>query len=533
VLVHAGSGVLELSIRHVRRDARLLRLLEERKAGLHGLTYADAADERVMHAFVAARAAIEDPHLLEIGIATGGERVGDVERALISRALFGCHCEKHPTAEHAILHCLAGSDHAVPRLVPLSGEIGWLRSLRQPLSTADGIEIGSAGGVAPVRLRRNDRARHVYLLGATGTGKSTLMRSMIRQDMDAGEGLVLIDPHGDLASEIAALVPSSRRADLIFADAAASDGGFVVPLLPHSDDSADLERTLDDMLRLFMEVLYADVVSQAFGPIFEQHFRNALFLLMAADAPLRTLAMLPRVYQDEEFRSQLLGQCRDRAVVEFWRKTAQQASGDMSLANVTPYITSRLGRLVGTSEARRIFQGEARGIDFADAMNTGKILILRCPKGVLGDGLARLAMSASLLKIEAALMARAGHANRRPVRLYIDEFQGARGQALSNLLAEGRKFGVTLTLANQSLTQVDGARDRSLGAAILANVGNILAFRVGVPDAEMLASWLGPSKAWWELSSLPDFHLTGRILVDGHPRTLGVLSSSQRGRAVH
>jgi hypothetical protein len=241
---------------------------------------------------------------------------------------------------------------------------------------------------------------------------------------------------------------------------------------------------------------------------------------------------LPRIFEDQPFREMLLNSCGDRAVISFWRETAAKANGEMSLANVTPYVTSKLTRLIGTTQARRIFRGEGGGIDFAAAMDAGKILILRCSKGDLGEGLTGLAMAACLMQIQEAAMARAGRADRRPVRLYVDEFQGARGQALSMLLAEGRKFGVSLTLANQSLAQIDGVRDRSLGAAILANVANLIVFRVGAPDAQLLAPWLDQPERWRDLCNLPDFRMKARILSDGRPVNLPELGlpRNQAGR---
>ncbi len=349
------------------------------------------------------------------------------------------------------------------------------------------------------------------------------MRAMIAQDIAKNESVILIDPHGDLSQQILEIIPSARRQDVIYADASDIEGDFALSLLPLSRQPEAIERAADNLVRLFTEALYADT-SNAFGPVFEQYFRNALLLLLSQAPEDCSLSGLPRIFEDQNYRDMLLASCDDRAVISFWRETAVKANGEMSLASVTPYVTSKLTRLIGTAQARRMFPVAGRGINFADAMDAGKILILRCPKGNLGDGLAGLAMATALIQIQEAAMARACQQNRKPVRLYIDEFQGARGQALSILLAEGRKFGVSLTLANQSLGQIDGARDRSLGAAILANVANLLVFRVGAPDAERLAPWLDKPERWRELCNLPDFRMTGRILANGSPYNLAELS---------
>ncbi len=519
VLMRAGGGSLELSLRHVARDAALTKCIKRDKAAAVAATYAAPSNEATQERLKASQSMIDDAHLFSVEAFMGGATIGPLERDLVAYALFGTANDVDATAEQASFRSLAGSAHAVARLAPLSGEIEYLRRL-QPLPQSDsGWEIGCAGGVAPVRLGPDSRARHLYIIGATGTGKSTLMRSLIGQDMMAGEAIIMIDPHGDLSREVEAMVPPSRRSDVLFADASDVDGRFSISLLPSSKAPDAVERSADNLVRLFTEVLYSDVTN-AFGPVFEQYFRNALLLLLAAGPTERTLASLPRIFEDKAFRDLLLGNCGDRAATSFWRETATKANGEMSLANVTPYITSKLTRLVGTSQARRIFRGEGHGIDFAEVMNAGKILILRCPKGDLGEGLTALAMAACLIQIQEAAMARAGSADRRKVRLYIDEFQGARGQSLSTLLAEGRKFGVSLTLANQSLAQIDGTRDKSLGAAILANVANLIVFRVGAPDAQLLAPWLDQPDRWRDLCNLPDFRMRGRILANGRPVSL-------------
>ena len=156
-------------------------------------------------------------------------------------------------------------------------------------------------------------------------------------------------------------------------------------------------------------------------------------------------------------------------------------------------------------------------LDFADIMDSSRILILRCPKGGLGDGLAELAMSAALLQIWATAMAREATGFRQPVRIYIDEFQGCRGRVLQSLLAEGRKFGISLVLANQSLGQLGNASAHSVGSAVLANVGNIIAFRTGAADAAVLAPWLDRPGRWRELCQMPDFTMHARLLDNGRP----------------
>jgi len=228
------------------------------------------------------------------------------------------------------------------------------------------------------------------------------------------------------------------------------------------------------------------------------------------------LATFPRIFDDPRYRRQLIEACTIPSVSGFWR-TATRTSGEIALENVTPYITSKLTRFIASKHARAMFPASAGCLDFESAMESSKILLLRCPKGALGEGLAELAMSASLMKIRAAAMARAGRRDRRPVRVYVDEFQNCRGNSLQTLLAEGRKFGISLVLANQSLGQIGGTNNHSVGAATLANVGNLLTFRLGAADAMKLAPWFDAPDRWRDLCHLPDFIMNARLLENGRP----------------
>jgi hypothetical protein len=360
------------------------------------------------------------------------------------------------------------------------------------------------------------------VIGATGTGKSTLLKSLILQDIHAGEGVIVFDPHGDLAEDVSAAIPSHRVDDIVYADAAELNGQFAVDLLPSSADSSSFEIAADMLVSIFKGSMYS-ANPEGFGPMFESYFRNALALLMEADPAERNLENFPRVFDEPAFRRELLQACTISSVCGFWRSAAR-AGGEAALENITPYITSKLNRFITSEHARSMFPISEKCLSFEDMMDDGKILILRCPKGMLGEGLTELAMSASLMKIRAAAMARASHRDRRPVRVYIDEFQNCRGDSLQSILAEGRKFGISLVLANQSLGQIGGTTNQSVGAATLANVGNLVTFRLGAADAIKLAPWLDVPERWRELCQLPDFRMNARLLERGRPSNFYGLS---------
>lgn len=184
---------------------------------------------------------------------------------------------------------------------------------------------------------------------------------------------------------------------------------------------------------------------------------------------------------------------------------------------MTAYVTSKLTRLTGGDIARRVFSGEAPELDLNSVLDAGKVLIVPCTKGELGEGLSRLVTAALLMRLRQTVMARAGSGQQRPVRVYIDEFQGAKGSELGLLLAEGRKYGLSLTLANQSIGQLGGVEPGSLGSAVLANAGNLALFRLGGPDAMVLAPWLAGDVSWRDLCRQPDFRFTARVLQHGRP----------------
>lgn len=514
----SGGGRLILTVQNLARDARLVRSITELHEELIAAGYITPDDRSVIAGQFNCKAMLDDPALLGFEVSISSNAANATLRNLVAMALFGTLAADGPIEPgDDDLGLLAGSRQVPARILPTSEEVSGLlgsHSLKDGLNSKK-WRLGFCGGGIEVSLSESDRARHLYAIGATGTGKSTLLKGLIRQDVLAGEGVIVIDPHGDLAEEIAEQIPSDRRDDLIYADAADLNGGFAIDLLPTTANSTSFEIAADMLVSIFKGAMYSDT-PQGFGPIFESYFRNALALLVGAPPVERSLANFTRVFDEPAFRRDLIQACVVPSVCGFWR-SATRVAGDISLENVTPYITSKLTRFIVSRHARAMFPVVERCLDFENLMDSGKILILRCPKGALGEGLAELAMSASLMKIRAAAMARAGRKDRHPVRVYIDEFQNCRGDSLQTLLAEGRKFGISLVLANQSLGQIGGTNNNTVGAATLANVGNLITFRLGAADAIKLAPWLDAPDRWRDLCQLPDFTMNARLLENGRP----------------
>ena len=449
---------------------------------------------------------------------------------LIAIALFGTRASDKSTGDAIDLTTVWPHGWALPRLMPTAGEANLSRGFlpsKEPAG-AGSLVIGQGISGRPIELTGRDRARHIYVVGATGSGKSTLLLNLMAQDFRAGECVILIDPHGDLADDARALVPESRSHELLFANAADADGDFALNILTGQGGDPAVQRNYvaNALIRIFARVLYAGI-PEAFGPMFELYFRNALLLLMEAEGANASLLDFESVFHDDDFRRRLLERCTDPKVLEFWNKIAAKVTHDeISLPNIAPYITCKLAQFTGNPLLRRILCGRGPGLDLSSAMRQGRIIIIKAPKGLLGQSDTELLCALMVMAIAQAGMARAAlpRNERRPVRLYIDEFQTCAGDGLADVLAEARKFGLSLVLANQSLGQVDGIGHKpGTGAAALANAANLIAFRVGAPDAARLGPWFAPDLPWTELCRLRDFHAAVRVLDDGRPAPAHVI----------
>ncbi len=527
-LSHGTMGALEIDLRLVAIDAAMRRGLAHLKERLAARAYRMAVDDAIGTAL----GRLSDDLLLRetavrLEVRIGGDTlVDDFTADLVCLAMFGVRADDREWGQRIDLRTLWPAHGPIPNLLPTTEAMA--RTVVPPTQFAaparepGGLMIGHTSHGAPIMITANDRARHIYLIGATGTGKSTLMLNMLAQDFDGGQGVILLDPHGDLADDTRSLVPARRRHDLIFADATDPDGSFILNILAGQGGDPVLERSLvaNAFIRIVSGILNTGI-PEAFGPMFELYFRNALLLLMEAGSPTPDLADFESIFLDDRVRADMLTRCHDAKVREFWRGTAVKVTHDeISLHNIAPYITCKLAQFTGNPQMRRILCGVQPGLDLAGAMDDGKIVILKMSKGLMGQSDCELLCAIACLRIAQAGMARAAKPKdqRRPVRIYVDEFQNCAGNSLGDMLAESRKFGISLVLANQSLSQVNGdSRRPDTGAAALANAANLIAFRVGAPDAVRLGPWFAPDVAWSDLTRSPDFHAVARVLNHGRP----------------
>ena len=428
-----------------------------------------------------------------------------------------------------------------PVLVPTStklDQLGFFSRRRWHDDTANqefGCQIGQTLDSVPVSLAPADLGRHLYIIGATGVGKSTLMARMIKQDIANGLPTVVVDPHGDLFNEIHDGLTADQRQRATVADLSATEGGFGLDLLDMSGNRPDIRLNFvcNQLIAVFRKVLYRDQ-PEGFGPMFEVYFRNALMLLVLGNTEPCSLSEFDRVFGDPKYRSELLGNCKDEMVVRFWKQTALRAGGEASLENIAPYIVSKLTQFTGSPLIRPIIDGSRTKVNFGQVFDDKGILLINLAKGVVGETDAALVGALFTIDLFATALARTSvkRHQRARVRLYLDEFQTYASDVLSQMLAECRKFGLELVLANQSLAQISGARSKpDVADAILANVGTVLAFRTGPRDARQLEEWFAPTFDAAALMRLADHSFAARLLQNGVPIEPFVVHSQDIKRA--
>ena len=406
-----------------------------------------------------------------------------------------------------------------PELLEESGIPRFFPTYRQ-LPTRQGIKLGLfADTKMPIFLSEVDRKRHCYMMGGSGTGKSTLLYSMIRQDIEDNKGVCVFDPHGDLFNDLLEIIPKNRAEDVIILDPSIPDRAFGLNFLETTGSHPERERHFitNEMLKIF-DRLY-DLRTTG-GPMFEYYMRNALLLVMDNKIEGGTLLDVVRLFEDTEYRKKLKGSCTNSSVVRFWSKQAEAAGGEISLENVAPYITSKLNQFTQNAIMRPIIAQSKSTIDFRSIMDENKILLVNLSKGLLGEMDAELLGMLVLGKLLKAALGRADKSEeeRSPFHIYIDEFQNFTTDTMASFLSEARKYGVVLTLANQSLTQFDWhPAIKKISDAVLANTGNMFLFRLGVHDAERMAFHTRPYMSSHDLQYLPDFHVAARILDNHQP----------------
>ncbi|GBD34438.1 hypothetical protein HRbin35_00158 [bacterium HR35] len=397
--------------------------------------------------------------------------------------------------------------------------IHWLKARSAPPPPnlpREGIILGKnnyEGLEVFVRIKRDDRRRHMYVIGQTGTGKTTLLKNMIEQDIKNGEGVCFIDPHGDVAQEILGLIPKERIDDVVYFNPPDTKQPIGFNILEYDKNRPeDKTRIINMIIEIIGKIYNLEMTG---GPLFEQYLRNSLLLLMDNPDWGHTLLDVSRVFVDEGFREDLLSKCKNYPVVEFWREQATRAQRELSLDEMITWVTSKLNPFTTNDYIRPIICQPKSTIDFRDIMDNKKIFIANLPKGVLGETSAYIMGMLLITKILIAAFARGEipESERKDFYLYIDEFQNFAFKGVASILAEARKYRLNMIFAHQYIKQVP----EDIINAVFGNVGTIISFRVGPEDAEFLERKFAPVFSKFDFVNLPNYHAYISLLIDGYP----------------
>lgn len=365
-----------------------------------------------------------------------------------------------------------------------------------------------------IYITSEDRLRHFYAIGQTGTGKSTLLKNMIVEDIKKGEGACFIDPHGTDVLEVLSKIPKERINDVIYFDPASTSRPMALNMLEYDSRFPEQKTFVVNELFNIFQKLYG-AVPESMGPMFEQYFRNATMLVIEDPETGSTLLDVSRVMSNKDYRDLKISRCKNPIVVQFWREVAEKAGGEAALANIVPYITSKFDIFLANDIMRPIIAQEKSSFNFREIMDRKKILLVNLSKGRLGDINANLIGLILVGKILMAALSRvdALGENLPPFYLYIDEFHNITTDSIATILSEARKYKLSLTIAHQFIAQLE----EDIRDAVFGNVGSICAFRVGHDDAEYLEKQFAPTFSAQDLAGIDNFNAYIKMLVHGRP----------------
>jgi len=366
-----------------------------------------------------------------------------------------------------------------------------------------------------VFLTHEDRLRHFYTVGQTGTGKTTLLKNMIAQDIARGDGVCMIDPHGTDIQDVLGMIPEERYDDVIYFDPSNLERVMALNMLEYDTAFPEQKTFVVNELFSIFQKLYG-AVPESMGPLFEQYFRNATMLVLEDPASGGTLLDVSRVLADAQYRELKLSHCKNPVVRQFWEEVAVKAGGESALANIVPYITSKFDVFTANDYMRPIIAQEKSSLNFRRIMDERKILLVNLAKGRLGDSNSNLLGLILVGKILMAALSRVDIIGRRdvpPFYLYIDEFQNVTTDSIATILSEARKYKLSLSVAHQFIAQLD----EKIRKAVFGNVGSLGVFRVGAEDAEFLVKQFEPVFTQNDLLNIENRNAYVKILANGRP----------------
>ncbi len=358
---------------------------------------------------------------------------------------------------------------------------------------------------------REDRRRHFYIVGQTGTGKTTLLKEMIRQDIENGEGVAVVDPHGELINDILSYIPRKRADDVVLFEPFDLERPAGLNMLEY-DTPEQKDFAVQEMISIFYKLFPPEII----GPMFEHYMRNAMLALMADKDNPGTLVEIPKMFTDSGFLQTRLAKVTDPVVRNFWLKEWAQTTGS-TRSDMLGYVVSKVGRFIENEMMRNIIGQSHSGFDLAEIMDEGKIFLANLSKGLTGEVNSSLLGLILVSKIQMAAMkrARVPEEQRKDFYLYVDEFQNFTTDSITTILSEARKYKLNLTIAHQYIPQLTD----QIKNAVFGNVGTIGAFRVGAQDAEFLEKQFEPEFSRFDLVNLDNFTLILKMMINNKTST--------------
>jgi hypothetical protein len=364
----------------------------------------------------------------------------------------------------------------------------------------------------PIRLSTNDRRRHTYIIGQTGTGKSVLLENLAFQDMMDGRGFAFVDPHGDSVEALLGKVPKERVEDVIYFNP--GDMTSPIGLNMFEFDNPDQKDFLVQEAINMLYGLYDPGHTGIVGPRLEHIFRNCALLLMS-DPNGGTFIDIPKLLIDEEFMKSKLKYVTDQTVLDFWTKEFPNSQRSNESGEVISWVVSKFGPFISNDAMRNIIGQTKSGFNLRDVMDNKKILLVNLSKGKMGELNSKLLGIIFVMKFQAAAMSRADMSEdqRQDFSLYVDEFQNFATESFESILSEARKYRLNLILGNQFMTQLtDKIRE-----AIIGNVGTVVSGRIGITDAEILVKKFAPTFDAEDLTKMPNYQSVTSVMVNNVP----------------
>ncbi|MFA6198531.1 MAG: type IV secretion system DNA-binding domain-containing protein [Patescibacteria group bacterium] len=353
-------------------------------------------------------------------------------------------------------------------------------------------------------IKLDDRRRHMYVIGKTGMGKSTLLENMIISDIREGHGLAVVDPHGDLVEKIIDFIPSWRINDVVYFNPADIDYPIAFNAL-EAVDTTHRHLVASGLVGVFKKI-WAD----SWGPRLEYVLRNTILSLL--EYPGSTILGITRLLVDNKYRKKVVSKINDPILISFWQEEYGAYSQQFKVDAISP-IQNKVGQFLSSSIIRNIVGQTKSSIDMRDVMDSGKILLMNLAKGRIGEDNSKLLGAMMITKLQLAAMSRVDipEEDRQDFFLYVDEFQNFATESFANILSEARKYHLDLIIAHQYIEQLD----EIVRAAVFGNVGTLACYRVGAADAEFLEKEFDPTFTPTDLVNLAKYEMYLKLMING------------------